>query len=90
MDVVTAGFVDGIGAAAATSGVLSQPGTCLRPPVPYPGTVIARPDRDELQQSKRNISVNIRGLVEWHLVRRISVERSRSSFSEEGTRCNLC
>ena len=31
----------------------------------------------ELQQSKSNISVQIRGLVEWHLVHRVKVEGSR-------------
>jgi DNA-binding transcriptional regulator GbsR (MarR family) len=32
---------------------------------------------EALQQSKSNISTNIRGLVEWHLVRRVAVPGSR-------------
>ena len=71
-------FVDGMGTASATSGVLSQ----------LQGRIFAvlylqeRPlSLDEiaeaLQQSKSNISTNIRGLVEWHLVRRVAVPGSR-------------
>src|SRR6185295_4332612 len=39
----------------------------------------------ELQQSKSNISVNIRGLVDWHLVRRIAVGGSRKDHYEAAT-----
>lgn len=78
LDRARAVFVDGIGTAAATSGVLSQ----------LQGRIFAllyleeRPlSLDEvaegLQQSKSNISINIRGLVEWHLVRRVAVAGSR-------------
>jgi DNA-binding transcriptional regulator GbsR (MarR family) len=86
MDTVTAGFVDGIGAAAATSGVLSQlQGRIFALLYLNPGQLSLDQIADELQQSKSNISVNIRGLVEWHLVRRVSVERSRKDHYEAAT-----
>lgn len=86
MDTVTAGFVDGIGAAAATSGVLSQlQGRIFALLYLTPGQLSLDQIADELQQSKSNISVNIRGLVEWHLVRRVSVERSRKDHYEAAT-----
>jgi len=76
-------FVDGMGAASATSGVLSQ----------LQGRIFAllylqdRPvSLDEiaegLSQSKSNVSTNIRGLVEWHLVRRVAVANSRKDHYE--------
>ena len=86
MDTVTAGFVDGIGAAAATSGVLSQlQGRIFALLYLTPGQLSLDQIADELQQSKSNISTNIRGLVEWHLVRRVSVERSRKDHYEAAT-----
>lgn len=86
MDTVTAGFVDGIGAAAATSGVLSQlQGRIFALLYITPGPMSLDDIADELQTSKSNISTNIRGLVEWHLVRRISVERSRKDHYEAAT-----
>src|SRR6185295_12836738 len=39
----------------------------------------------ELQQSKSNISVNIRGLVDWHLVRRMPIGGSRKDHYEAVT-----
>jgi DNA-binding transcriptional regulator GbsR (MarR family) len=39
----------------------------------------------ELEQSKSNISVQIRGLVEWHLVRRIAVGGSRKDHYQAAT-----
>src|SRR6266536_246833 len=82
-DQARAVFVDGMGAASATSGVLSQ----------LQGRIFAllylrdRPvSLDEiaegLQQSKSNVSTNIRGLVEWHLVRRVAVANSRKDHYE--------
>src|SRR5438552_3737398 len=86
MDTVTDGFVDGIGAASATSGVLSQlQGRICSLLYLTPGQLSLDQIADELQQSKSNISVNIRGLVEWHLVRRVSVERSRKDHYEAAT-----
>ncbi len=86
MDRATGIFVDGVGTAAATSGVLSQ----------LEGRIFAllyleeRPlSLDEiataLEQSKSNISVNIRGLVDWHLVRRVPVPGSRKDHYEAAT-----
>src|SRR5580692_6179089 len=86
MDTVTAGFVDGMGAAAATSGVLSQlQGRIFALLYITPGQLSLDEIADELQTSKSNISTNIRGLVEWHLVRRISIERSRKDYYEAAT-----
>src|SRR5438105_7304812 len=86
MDSVTAGFVDGIGAAAATSGVLSQlQGRIFSLLYLTPGQLSLDQIADELQQSKSNISINIRGLVEWHLVRRVSIGRSRRDHYEAAT-----
>ncbi len=68
MDRSTAIFVDGLGAAAATSGILNQLqgrifALLYLQPRPIPLEDLAA----ELEQSKSNVSVNIRGLVEWHL-----------------------
>ena len=79
-------FIDGIGAAAASSGILTQ----------LQGRVLAflylqsRPlsldeSAAELQQSKSNVSVNIRGLIEWHLVRRTRMGGSRKDYYEAAT-----
>ena len=86
MDRVTGIFVDGIGTAAATSGVLSQLqgrifALLYLQAEPLPLEDIAA----ELQQSKSNISVNIRGLVEWHLVRRAAIPGSRKDHYEAAT-----
>jgi len=86
MDRAMAIFVDGIGAAAATSGVLNQ----------LQGRIFAflyiherAHSLDEiaaaLEQSKSNVSVNIRGLAEWHLVRRAGVSGSRKDHYEAAT-----
>jgi DNA-binding transcriptional regulator GbsR (MarR family) len=83
LDQARAVFVDGMGTASATSGVLSQ----------LQGRIFAflylqdRPASldaiaEGLQQSKSNISTTIRGLVEWHLVRRVSVPNSRKDHYE--------
>jgi len=83
LDQARAVFVDGMGTASATSGVLSQ----------LQGRIFAllyledRPVSldaiaEGLQQSKSNISTNIRGLVEWHLVRRVAVPNSRKDHYE--------
>jgi DNA-binding transcriptional regulator GbsR (MarR family) len=86
MDTITAGFVDGIGAAAATSGILSQlQGRIFALLYLTQGQSSLDQIADELQTSKSNISVNIRGLVEWHLVKRVSVERSRKDHYEAAT-----
>jgi len=86
MDRATAIFVDGFGAAAATSGILSQLQVRIF-------ALLYLTDRSmsldeiaaELQQSKSNISITIRGLVEWHLVRRVTVPGSRKDHYEATT-----
>src|SRR6266436_1516495 len=86
MDTITSGFVYGIGAAASPSGVRSQLQRRIFPLLYLTHEQLSLDQiADELQQSKSNISVNIRGLVEWHLVRRVSVERSRKDHYEAAT-----
>src|SRR2546423_9771172 len=77
-DEARAVFIEGMGAASARSGVLSQLqgrifGVLFLEDRPLSLDDIAK----ALQLSKSNISINIRGLVEWHLVRRVSVPNSR-------------
>ena len=86
MDRMTAIFVDGVGAGAAPSGILSQLqgriwALLYLQPKPLSLDEIAA----ELQQSKSNISTTIRGLIEWHLVRRASVPGSRKDYYEAAT-----
>lgn len=86
MDRTTAIFVDGVGAGAAPSGLVTQ----------LQGRIFAllylesRPMSldeiaAELQHSKSNISTTIRGLAEWHLVRRVAVPGSRKDYYEAAT-----
>ena len=86
MDRATGIFVEGIGAAAATSGVLSQ----LQGRIFALLYLQARPLALEeiaaqLEQSTSNIAINIRGLVDWHLVRRTHVAGSRKDHYEAAT-----
>ena len=83
VDQARAVFIEGMGAASATSGVLSQLqgrifGVLFLEDAPLSLDDIA----EALQLSKSNISINIRGLVEWHLVRRVSVPNSRKDHYE--------
>jgi DNA-binding transcriptional regulator GbsR (MarR family) len=79
-------FVDGIGTAAATSGVLSQlQGRIFALLYLEPGPLSLDQVATELQQSKSSVSVNIRGLVDWHLVRRVQVGGSRKDHYEAAT-----
>jgi DNA-binding transcriptional regulator GbsR (MarR family) len=78
VDRLTGIFADGIGAAAATSGILTQLqgrifGLLYLQAEPLSLDEIT----DELQQSKSNVSVQIRGLVDWQLVRQVRVAGSR-------------
>src|SRR3989441_10211224 len=83
MDRATGIFVDGIGAAAATSGVLSQlQGRIFALLYLRAHALSLEEIATELEQSKSNISVNIRGLVDWHLVRRTRVTGSRKDHYE--------
>jgi DNA-binding transcriptional regulator GbsR (MarR family) len=86
MHRVTSVLVDGLGAAAATSGILNQLqgrifALLYLEAVPMALEEIAA----ELQQSKSNISLNIRALVDWHLVRRKPMPGSRKDHYEAAT-----
>ena len=86
MDAARGIFVEGIGTAAATSGVLSLLQGRIFALLYLQQAPLALEDiASELQQSKSNISINIRGLIEWHLVRRISVAGSRKDHYEAAT-----
>ena len=86
MDRSTAIFVDGLGAAAATSGILNQlQGRIFALLYLQPRPIALEDIAAELEQSKSNVSVNIRGLVEWHLVRRTRVAGSRKDHYEAAT-----
>jgi DNA-binding transcriptional regulator GbsR (MarR family) len=86
MDRVTAIFVDGCGAAAATSGILNQlQGRIFALLYLQPQPMSLDDIATHLEQSKSNISVNIRGLLEWHLVRRMPVGGSRKDHYEAAT-----
>jgi len=86
MDRVTALFVDGMGAAAATSGILSQlQGRIFALLYLREGPVALEEIASELEQSKSNVSVNIRGLLDWHLVRRSRLAGSRKDHYEAAT-----
>ncbi|HEV3474230.1 MAG TPA: MarR family transcriptional regulator [Actinomycetota bacterium] len=78
LDRARAVFVDGMGTASATSGVLSQLQGRIFAILYLEDHPLSLDEIAEaLQQSKSNISTNIRGLVEWHLVRRVAVRGSR-------------
>jgi DNA-binding transcriptional regulator GbsR (MarR family) len=86
VDRLTGIFADGIGAAAATSGILTQLqgrifGLLYLQPEPLSLDEIT----DELQQSKSNVSVQIRGLVDWQLVRQVRVSGSRKDHYAAAT-----
>lgn len=86
MDRATATFVDGMGAAAATSGIVSQlQGRIFALLYLHDRPVALEEIAAELEQSKSNISVNIRGLVDWHLVRRTRLGGSRKDHYEAAT-----
>ena len=83
MDRATAIFVEGMGAAAATSGVLTQlQGRIFGLLYLRRGSISLDEIVSELGQSKGNVSINIRGLVDWHLVRRVPVPGSRKDHYE--------
>jgi DNA-binding transcriptional regulator GbsR (MarR family) len=86
MDRLTAIFVDGIGAGAAPSGILTQlQGRIFALLYLQPGPLSLDEIAAELQQSKSNISTTIRGLIEWKLVRRVAVPGSRKDHYEAAT-----
>jgi DNA-binding transcriptional regulator GbsR (MarR family) len=82
----TAIFVDGIGAASATSGILTQLQGRIFALLYVEGRPMSLDEiAAELQQSKSNISITIRNAVEWHLVRRANVPGSRKDHYEAAT-----
>ena len=83
LDQARAVFIEGMGAASATSGVLSQLQGRIFAVLFLEDRPLSLDDIAEaLHLSKSNISINIRGLVEWHLVRRVSVPNSRKDHYE--------
>jgi DNA-binding transcriptional regulator GbsR (MarR family) len=83
VDRARAVFIEGMGAASATSGVLSQlQGRIFAVLFLEDHPLSLDEIAEALQLSKSNISINIRGLVEWHLVRRVSVPNSRKDHYE--------
>ncbi len=86
MERATGIFVDGIGTAAVTSGVVSQlQGRMFALLYLHEGPLSLDEIAVELEQSKSNISVNIRGLIDWHLVRHTRVAGSRKDYYEAAT-----
>src|SRR5687768_15169694 len=83
---MTAIFVDGVGAGAAPSGLVTQlQGRIFALLYLEPEPMSLDDIAASLQQSKSNISTTIRGLVEWHLVRRVAVGGSRKDHYEAAT-----
>src|SRR5438270_5886868 len=83
VDQAGAVFIEGMGAASATSGVLSQLQGRIFAVLFLEDHPLSLDDiAKALQLSKSNISINIRNLVEWHLVRRVSVPNSRRDHYE--------
>lgn len=86
MDRACGIFVDGLGAAAATSGILSQLQGRIFALLYLRAEPLALEDiAAALGQSKSNVSVNIRGLVEWHLVHRVPTPGSRKDHYQAAT-----
>jgi DNA-binding transcriptional regulator GbsR (MarR family) len=86
MDRILGIFVDGIGAAAATSGVLTQlQGRIFALLYLHPGPMTLDDIAAALGQSKSNMSIQVRGLVEWHLVRHTRIPGSRKDHYEAAT-----
>ena len=82
-DQARAVFIEGMGAASATSGVLSQlQGRIFAVLFLEDHPLSLDEIAEALQLSKSNSSINIRNLVEWHLVRRVSVPNSRRDHYE--------
>jgi DNA-binding transcriptional regulator GbsR (MarR family) len=86
MHRATSVLIDGLGAASATSGILNQLQGRIFALLYLEGTPLALEEiAAELQQSKSNISLNIRALVDWHLVRRKPMPGSRKDHYEAAT-----
>ena len=86
MDRKVGVFVEGMGASAASSGVLnSLQGRIFALLYLEPAPLALEDIATRLDQSKSNISINIRGLADWHLVRRVHVAGSRRDHYEAAT-----
>lgn len=86
MDRVLGLFVDGMGAAAATSGVLTQAqGRIFAFLYLHQRALSLDEIAAELEQSKSNVSIQVRGLVEWHLVRLVKIGGSRKDHYAAAT-----
>ncbi|MCP5069193.1 MAG: MarR family transcriptional regulator, partial [bacterium] len=85
-DDVVASFVDGMGAASASSGILSQQqGRIFALLFLTDGPLSLDEIAAALDQSKSNVSIHVRVLVDWHLVKRRSVPGSRRDHYEAAT-----
>ena len=85
-DDSVASFVDGMGAASASSGILSQQqGRIFALLYLTDGPLSLDEIAAALDQSKSNVSINVRVLVEWHLVKRRTVPGSRRDHYEAAT-----
>lgn len=83
MDRATGIFVDGIGTAAATSGILTQlQGRIFALLFLERGPLSLDEIAERLEQSKSNVSVQIRDLADWHLVRLVRLPGSRRDHYE--------
>lgn len=86
MDKITATLVDGLGAAGAGSGILTQNQAQIFALLYLEARPLSLDEiASELQQSKSNVSINVRVLAEWHLVRRRPVPGSRKDHWEAAT-----
>ncbi len=86
MERSTAIFVDGMGAAAATSGILTQQQARIFALLFLSEDSLSLDGiAEELELSKSNVSVNVRVLVEWHLVRLRKLPGSRRDHYEAAT-----
>jgi DNA-binding transcriptional regulator GbsR (MarR family) len=86
LDRVTATLADGLGAAASASGILTQPQARIFGLLYLAGRPLSLDEiAAEIGQSKSNVSLNIRALVEWHLVRRRPLPASRKDHYEAAT-----
>jgi len=86
MDRVTGTLADGLGAAASASGILTQQQARIFGLLYLSARPLSLDDiAAELSQSKSNVSLNIRALVEWHLVRLRRMPGSRRDHYEAAT-----
>lgn len=79
-------FVEGMGASSASSGVLNALQGRIFALLYLGREPLSLEDiASELGQSKSNISINVRGLSDWHLIRRIHLPGSRRDHYEAAT-----